>query len=233
MNSRPAEEVHRENHRPSGRILVRRLWVRAGCTALAAVAFGCLYFFVRQYFKDGIWRFDLSLVNKSLGTTALFLVALSMFLTGVAYFSRRPARPLAYRKHYGLMGFWTGLVHGAVNHFLLPAWGLHPERTLNALLSDTPGLVALLLFGAMAVLSNSGAKGRLGGDTWRKILRYGGYAGLVLAAAHAALIKWASWTKYFRTFDSVLPSLSLPVAAFAAAAVLLRLAVWISETRKM
>ncbi|HUT08006.1 MAG TPA: ferric reductase-like transmembrane domain-containing protein [Candidatus Latescibacteria bacterium] len=226
-----------QNRRPEneGRVgsnLVLKLWVRAGVVAAAAVAFGSLYFFVRQYFKDGIWRFDLSLVNKSLGTAALFLVALSMFLTGAAYFSRRPGRSLAYRKHYGLMGFWTALVHGAVNHFWLSAVGLQPERKLDAWLSDVPGLIALVLFGAMALLSNAAVKGRLGGEAWRKILRYGGYTALLLAMAHAALLKWASWTEYLRTFGSVLPSLSLPIAAFAAAAVLLRLAVWVSEVRK-
>ena len=216
----------------NGAKLVLKLWVRAGAVAAAAVVFGVLYFFVRQYFKDGIWRFDLSLVDKSLGTAALFLIALSMFLTGVAYFSRRSGRSLAYRKHYGLMGFWTGLVHGAVNHFWLPAVGLHPEIKLDAWLSDSPGLAALVLFGAMALLSNAGAKGRLGGEIWRKILRYAGYTALTLALAHTALLKWASWTKYLRTFDSVLPSLSLPVAVFAAAAVLLRLAMWVSDFQK-
>lgn len=232
MTAIKANSGSREKDGRNGGKLVLKLWVRAGVVAAAAIAFGGVFFFVRQYFKDGLWRFDLSLVNKSLGTAALFLVALSMFLTGVAYFSRRSGRSLAYRKHFGLMGFWTGFAHGAVNHFWLPAVGLYPERKLDAWLTDAPGLVALVLFGAMALLSNAGAKGRLGGETWRKTLRYGGYAALLLAVAHAALLKWASWTKYLGTFDSVLPSLSLPVAVFAAAAVLLRLAVWVSEARK-
>ena len=37
---------------------------------------------------------------------------------------------------------------------------------------------------------------------------------------------------FFRTFDPVLPSLSLPVALFAAAAVLLRLAAWIAGKKR-
>jgi hypothetical protein len=208
---------------------IRRLTV---ATAAGAIAFGALYFFVRRFLKDGIWLFDLTLVNKALGTAALFLITLSMGLTAAAYFARGPARLLAYRKHFGLVGFWTGLVHGAVNHFLMPAVGLQPERNIDAVLSDGPGLAALILFGGMAVLSNAGIKGRVGGETWRKLLRYGGYAGLALAVAHAALLKWSSWTKYVRTFDPVLPSLSLPVAVLAAAAVLGRLAVWISARRK-
>ena len=97
--------------------------------------------------------------------------------------------------------------------------------------SDWPGIAALVLFGAMALVSRAGIKGRLGGEAWRKVLRYGGYVGLVLAVGHAALLKWSSWSNYFRTFDPVLPSLSLPLAGFAGFAVVLRLAVWLSAKR--
>jgi hypothetical protein len=45
-------------------------------------------------------------------------------------------------------------------------------------------------------------------------------------------LKWSSWENFFRTFDPFLPSLSLPAAAFAAAAVILRLAVWLSRRRR-
>ncbi len=208
------------------------LWMRALATCLFAFVFGCLYFFVRQHLKDGIWRFDLTVVNKSLGTTSLFLIALSMFLTGLALFSGRTSKPLAFRKHHGLMGFWAGLLHGTVNHFLLPAVGLQAERKVDAFLSDSPGLIALVVFGAMAVLSISKVKARVGGETWRKLLRYGGYAGLILAVGHAVLLKWESWANFFRTFDPLLPSLSLPVAVFAAAAVVLRLAAWTAGKKR-
>lgn len=221
-----------ENGTRDGGRLVRRLWVRAWALAGALVALGSLYFFVRQYFKDGVWEFDLTLVDKSLGVAALVLLSLSMLLTSVAYFARRPARPLAFRKHYGLVGFWAGLAHAGVNHFLLPIGGLHSERPIEAWISDGPALAALALFGAMAFLSLPGAKARLGGETWRRTLRYAGYAGLALSIGHAALLKWTSWTNYFRTFGSVVPSLSLPAALFAAAAVVLRLAVWVSQRRR-
>jgi len=212
--------------------LAARLWLRALATGLVAFVLGALYFFIRQFVKDGIWQFDLTIINKSLGTTSLFLIALSMGLTGVSYFSKGNAKPLVYRKHHGLVGFWVGLAHGAVNHFLLPAVGLQAERKANALLSDAPGLIALAIFGAMAALSIADIKGRVGGERWRKILRHAGYAGLILAAGHTALLKWESWTNFFRTFDPFLPSLSLPVALFAAAVVLLRLAAWIAGRKR-
>jgi hypothetical protein len=210
------------------RSLDRRAWTLAA----AATAFGCLYFFVRQYFKDGVWRFDATLVNKSLGVAALLLIALSMLLTGWSYFSRRPGRSLALRKPYGLAGFWLALLHGAVDHLLLPAVGLAAELKAEALPAELTGWAALALFGLMTLVSNERARRAIGNGTWRRLLRYAGYAGLALAAAHAALLKGGSWSKYFRTFESVLPSLSLFVFALAAAAVLLRLAGWAAERRK-
>jgi DMSO/TMAO reductase YedYZ heme-binding membrane subunit len=216
----------------NGVLSARRLWIMVSLTAAATIAFGCGYFYIRQYLKDGIWRFDLSLVNKSLGVGALFLVALSMFLTGVAYFSGGPARPLAYRKYYGLAGFWIGLAHGAASHILLPAAGLHSEIRAGDRPAEVLGLITLALFASMAAASNSWAKGRMGGARWRRLLRYAGYAGLVLAAGHAAMLKWASWANFVRTLNPIMPSLSLPVVGFAAAAVLLRLAVWLARRRK-
>jgi DMSO/TMAO reductase YedYZ heme-binding membrane subunit len=213
-------------------LAVRRLWLRAWAASAAAVSFGCAYVFVRQYFKDGVWRFDLTLVNKSLGVAALFLVALSMALTGVVRFSKGSGRLLAYRKYYGLAGFWTGLAHVLVDHFVLGWVGLRAESGAADPHAEAAGLAALALFALMAAASNDHAVGRMGAGMWRSFLRFAGYGGLVLAVGHAALLKWASWTKYVRTFSSVLPSLSLPVALFAAAAVLLRLAVWIWPGRK-
>jgi DMSO/TMAO reductase YedYZ heme-binding membrane subunit len=211
---------------------VSKPWRLGLATSAAAAVAGTVYFYVRQYLKDGVWHFDLTLVNKALGTAALLLLTLSMGLTAWAYFRPGRGRWLAYRKHLGLVGFWTGLVHGAATHFMMPAFGLQPERKMDALLTDGPGLAALVLFGVMAVLSNAPVKGKIGGERWRKLLRYGGYAGLVLAAGHAALLKWSSWIKYLRTFDPVLPSLSLPVAALAAAAIVGRLAMWLSARRR-
>jgi hypothetical protein len=145
-----------------------KLRLRAAAIALAAIAFGGFYFFVRQRLKDGLWAFDLYLFNKSLATASLFLVALSMMLTGIGYFSRRPGRALALRKHYGLAGFWVGLAHGLVSHLCLPdkfplaSWAFeHPAASAS-------GLAALLLFGTMAAFSNAGAKGRVGGELWRR-----------------------------------------------------------------
>lgn len=223
----------RENVRRSSKaVALAGLWRRAWLVAAAAAAFGGLYFFVRQYFKDGIWKFDLYLFNKSLATTSLLLVSLSMLLTGWSYFRPGAGRVLAYRKFFGLLGFWIGFAHGVVSHaflsgqFPFPSWGLK-NPTASIL-----GVAALLLFGVMAAASNRRVKGRWGGEAWRKFLRYAGYSALVAALIHAAVLKWASWTNYFRTFDSVLPSLSLPIGLVAAAAVILRVAVWASKRRR-
>ena len=98
-----------------------RIRLRAWTVALAAVALGCGYFFVRQFFKDGIWRFDLTLVNKSLGVAALLLLALSMLLTGPVLFLaprlEKAGSPQALRAGRILARL---LAHGAVEHVILP-----------------------------------------------------------------------------------------------------------------
>jgi hypothetical protein len=208
------------------------LWRRTGILAGGVLVFGGLYFFVRQYFKDGVWSFDLYLLNKSLAVTSLLLVSLSMLLTGWSYFRPGSTRVLAYRKFYGLAGFWIGLAHGAVSHILLPGHFPFPSWGLKNPAASSLGLAALLLFGAMAAASDRRVKGHWGGATWRKFLRYAGYAALIAAAVHAGVLKWASWTKYIRTFESVLPSLSLPVVLVSTAALVLRLAVWTAERRR-
>ncbi|HDT14090.1 MAG TPA: hypothetical protein ENO03_07010 [Candidatus Aminicenantes bacterium] len=211
---------------------VSRLWSRALATAAGTFVFGCLYFFVRQSVKEGVWYFDLTLVNKALGTTSLVMIALSMALTGIAFFAGRGSRLLTFRRHHGLVGFWIGLAHGAVNHLVLPATGLRPEEKAETLPADATGLAALVIFGFLAIISLAEVKGFIGGQAWRRILRYGGYAGLVLATAHAALLKWGSWENFVRTFDPAMPSLSLPAALIAAAAVLLRLAMALAMRRR-
>ncbi len=217
--------------RRSPKSLLWKLRLRGAASALAAVAFGSLYFFVRQAFKDGIWRFDLYLFNKSLATASLFIIALSMLLTSIHFLSRKPRRALAYRKHYGLAGFWTGVIHGLVSHVFLPEKFPLPEWIGRHPLQAGLGLAALTAFGGMAVLSLASVKGRIGGRRWRIWLRWAGYAALVLAGAHAALLKWTSWTNYFKSFESILPSLSLPVVLCAAAAALLRPALWAARRR--
>ncbi len=210
----------------------KRLWARAVLWALAVAAFGCLYFFVRQYIRSGVWHFGLGLVNKSLGVTSLVMITLSMFLTSWSRFFKRGGRSLALRKYVGLTGFWLGLLHGALDHLLLPAIGLRSENESGNIPANAVGWTALVLFAVLTIISNETARRKLGTALWRKALRYGGYAGLTLAVAHSAFLKGDSWSNFFRTFDPALPSLSLPAALFGAITVLLRLALWISGRRK-
>lgn len=199
----------------------RKAWL----SAVLSFIFGCGYFFLRQHFKDGGWGFDPTLVNKSLAVTSLFLVSLSMLLTGLSVLSAGNAALLAGRKYFGLVGFWSGLLHAVMSHLVFPGVGVELEQAERfGSLAAAAAYAALVLFGIMAHFSAPKPKASLGGESWRRLLRYLGYSGLVLAAGHVALLKWPSWFRYFKTFASVLPSLSLPAVALALAAVLLRLA---------
>jgi hypothetical protein len=203
--------------------------LKAWPAAALSFIFGCGYFFLRQHFKDGGWGFDPTLVNKSLAVTSLFLLSLSMLLTGLSALSEGNAGLLVRRKYYGLAGFWGGALHAAMSHVVFPAVGVELEKVERfGSLAAASAYAALAIFGIMALFSAPKPKASLGGENWRRLLRYLGYSGLVLAAGHAALLKLPSWLRYLKTFSSVLPSLSLPAVVLALATVLLRLALWAS-----
>lgn len=203
---------------------VRALWQKSWLTGLTILAFSYFYFFIRQYFKDGIWRADLNLANKAVAVTSLFLISLSMLQTGLSLIRKSRAKNLAIRKYFGLVGFWFGLTHAVFSHLIFPVIGLKTEGApWGEELSEFLARLALFLFFIMALLSNNRIKARIKGKKWLSAMRYLGYSGLIFAAIHASLLKWPSWVRYFSGFKSILPSLSLPVVIIAVVTLILRI----------
>ncbi len=208
-----------------------RDWRTAAAAAAAAVTFSSAWFLAREILRGSGAGFGPALLNKALAVSALGLVAYSMLLTGVARFFPRFRKSLALRKAFGLTGFGLGLAHALINHAVLDTRS-SPELAKASHPGVMLGAVAVFVFAAMAVASFGPVRRSLGADRWRKFLRYAGYAGLIAAAAHAAILKGGSWARYLRTFGTGLPSLSLPAVALAALAVALRVAVWAAGRRR-
>jgi len=207
-----------------------RLWKKSFLTGSALFFLSWIWFFVRQYFKDGSWAFDPTLINKSLAVTSLLLISFSMLLTGLAMLRRRYMKYLPWRRFLGITGFVFGMAHALVGHAVFPLIGIEMEESGGlAILSDVLGYLSLAIFGLMAVASFAKVKGFIGGAMWRYFLRFSGYTALILVVVHSALLKWDSWLKYVNTFGSVLPSLSLPAVLVGIAALVFRL---MGEKRK-
>ena len=211
-------------------LLIKLRWT-ALFYSIGAVVLSAVYFVLRQRFKDGFWGFDFYLTNKAFSIASLLLIAASMLLTGWRYFGKVSPATFALRKHLGLAGFFLGLAHGLATHMLMPEEFPWPGWVLENLWSSTLAFAALLVFALMAIASSAKVKGRMGGERWRLFLRYGGYAAMIMAAAHAGILKWESWVKYLESFSSVLPSLSLPAVVFCLFVVVLRLAMSLSKKR--
>lgn len=186
--------------------------------AFSALTFGLTYGYTS-------WMKIPNQLNKSVADTAIILIGLSMVMSSVGYFWNRFDHLVIFRKHLGLVGFAYG-----VAHWLL-SWGLF----LSVLKAETwqkgamwpafTGVVALVIFTIMALISNQFSARLLGGKWWRFILRTG-YAAVLLVAAHVVLLKGPRWITWYEGGMKTPPSMSLMVTVFMAVVVLMRVALW-------
>jgi DMSO/TMAO reductase YedYZ heme-binding membrane subunit len=170
-------------------------------------------------------------VNKSVADVSIFLMGLSMLLSGVCYFWNIFDPLIRYRKYLGLIGFAFGLVHIALSFSALQAV-LKVETWQKGLMWPAfTGLLAAVIFTVMALVSNNRMAIFLGGKLWRYVLRTG-YLAVILVAAHVVLLKSARWLTWYNEGMKTLPSLSLLISIFMVVVVLMRVALWVALKRK-
>lgn len=177
------------------------------------------------------WAGIPGVLNKSVADTATILIGLSMILSGICYFWNFMDDKIIYRKHLGLIGFAFGVVH------LLLSWSAF-QRLLQASTwaesipwAPLTGLIALIIFTIMALISNQYAAHQLGGKIWRGILRTG-YIALALVFAHVVLLKGFRWVNWYREGMQTPPSMSLIVTVFIVLVILMRLMLWLALKKK-
>lgn len=199
------------------------LWRNTLVFGLAVFATSVAYLYIR--------RGSMSLfgANKAFATTALFLIGLSFALSGLCYFWNFVDTKIIYRKHLGLTGFGFAMLHVIMSLFVLPQFPL--EYYQSHLPTFLTGLLAILIFIFMAAISNQYAARELGGKTWRMFLRIG-YLAYFAVILHFGILKYSEWLKWFATRSPLLPPLSLFGVLFATIVLFLRLALWISLSRR-
>src|SRR3989338_8627418 len=154
----------------------RHLW-------LNTIAFSLVFFSILSiYLRVRRGYYDLYIINKVLASTSVSLIGISLVLSSICYFWNFADSKIIYRKHLGIIGFIYAVIHTIVSlfflsdHFQFPDYFLAPDHVLTFL----AGLVALTIFLFMTVISNNYAVHELGGQNWRKVLRYGGDFGFFL-----------------------------------------------------
>jgi len=201
-----------------------RLWLNAFVFSIFIFIINSLYLFLRR------GDYDLFIANKALATSSLMLIGFSLALSGLCYFWDFVDTKIIYRKHLGLIGFFLAGAHVIVSGFFLSnkftaAW--FESKKISMLF----GGLALLVFLAMAAISNRYLIHELGGKYWRAFMRFGGYLAFIFIILHFSLLKYPEWLKWLSTGKPFLPPLSLIGVIFGLAVIVLRLALWLAVKR--
>lgn len=204
----------------------KHLWVKTILLSIGIFIIGSLYLYLRR------GEFDLHIANKVFAITSLFLVGFSLSLSGLAYFWNFVDTKIIYRKHLGVIGLAYALLHALATFLLLRDHFPWTEWYSNELVSVLLGLSALIIFIGLVAISNKYSIMELGGATWRKLLRYGGYSGFILVIFHFILLKYKGWGRWFDSYDPWMPPLSLIAIIFVSLVLLLRLVLAIVLVKK-
>ena len=211
---------------------------------LDTISFGGLIFlFVCYYYFFQGDNFSLQFINKATAATAIILMGLSFALSGLGYYWDFLDKKVAYRKYLGIVGYFFVLWHGINSlyfYFLLDSdltkfdlfnkWAVFGYQVSN-IVPFVLGALSLLIFTLMALISNNYATKKIGGVTWRKLLRVG-YIALLFALVHFTVKNFEIWTNWIKDGFRTLPSMSLLLALFIVSILILRITLQISLTRK-
>lgn len=187
----------------------------------AAISTILTIFAIYQYAAVRYGVGGLSTLNKSLATSTLFLLGLVLLLGPLARQFSIFDRFLKYRKEFGVLTFFTGLVHVYLSMFPLARrgpWGFYLSQPLSAY----SGLAALIMMFLLLLISNSFMEQILGMKFWWKIQNWGARIAFILIAIHMTVLKYSGWGPWLAKRDS-LPPLAILGALFAVFVVLVRM----------
>lgn len=187
-----------------------------------------LYYFVQQ------GTFTYRIANRAIADVGMLLIGLSMALSAICYFWDFADAFIMYRKQLGLAGFAFALAHSILSLFFMPKFFPFPSYYLaeSNLLPFISALIALVIYTAMALISNRFAMQKLGGKLWKGILRVG-YIAYFFTILHFGLKGYPYWLNWFSgKSDNIFPSFGLIVFLFGIVVLVLRIMLWFSAQNK-
>lgn len=192
----------------------RRMWRHSALIALVVFLVFLVYIYLQK--RD----VTVALVNEALASTGSVMIGLSFAMSGFCYYFDFLDNKIAYRKYFGLVGFWLAFVYAAGL-----AW-LYPEKYVYGLGANffTPdlilGLTALEIFAFMTVISTHWAMKRMGIVNWRRGMRLG-YVAYSLLILRAVIVEGGLWLAWW-VAPVALPPLRLVSSVFALIVLLFR-----------
>ena len=172
-------------------------------------------------------------VNEAIAETGVVLLGLSMILSSVCYFWNFADSKLIYRKYLGVGGLICGIMHALVILLFLGDEFSFPSYFFSHWLAIGFGLLAIILFIFIVMISTKKMIARIGGQRWRKTIRYVGYIGYVFVVIHFSMQKYPEWISWmFTRKPSMLPPLSIFTGLFAVTVIIMRLVLWRALVKK-
>lgn len=170
-------------------------------------------------------------LNKSVADTSIILMGLSMILSSIYYFFNFLSFTLIYRRQLGLIGFAFALVHLWLSLALF--WKLFQVETWQqgTYWSALTGILAIIIFGIMSLISNQFSARLLGGKTWKMVFRTG-YIAMLFILAHVILLKFVRWQTWYSQGMKTLPSMSLIVTVIIVIFLIIRVLLSVSLKKK-
>jgi len=163
--------------------------------------------------------YNLTALSQATASIAALMIGLSFAMSGLTYYFDFLDSKLAYRKYFGLAGYYLALLY--IFSLLL----LEPKRYFfgffdNIVSADfLLGLSAMAILSFVALISNSWGIKKLG-PHWRPSQRLG-YLAYALLIVRAVVIEWDVWIEWWENFAG-LPPPRLLISIFALLVILFR-----------
>lgn len=170
-------------------------------------------------------------LNKAVADTAVIVMGLSMILSSLAYFFNLFDRFIVYRKQLGLVGFGFAVAHLVLSWSAFMRLFTFSNWQQGTIWPLATAAGATLIFSLMALMSVNWVAKMVGGKTWKRILR-AGYLAFILVAAHVVLLRLSRWTTWWEGGMQSPPSLSLLAFVFIIVVVGARLLLWLATSTK-
>lgn len=194
--------------------IVHTLWIHSILFATIIYVVLAEYIFIQK------GDLNIFFLNEAVGGTASIMIGLSFAFSGFCYYFDFLDTKIAYRKYFGLVGFWCAFLYTIVLSLLYPQkyiFGLsHHVWSVDILF----GGIALMIFAVMAIVSTRSIMMRLGVHNWRRILRLG-YLAFVLLIIRAVVVEGETWRLWFAN-PITLPPLRMIHTLFAFLVLLFR-----------
>lgn len=168
-----------------------------------------LFFLISLYLLIRRGYFNLYIINKTFGSTAIFIAGFTLLVGPLSRHINYFYRFMTIRRHLGLAAFGLAIAHTVASlsqqkQFPFPKW------YIEEVIPVAFGLLALVIWTYMTYISRNSKIKELGATIWKKRLSLAGQVGFVAIFLHLVIMKYPGWMRWIRGEVKTSPELANP-----------------------